>query len=202
MSDVGIFGYGSLVARESIAATLGREVAPLIPATLIGWRRRWSLVRDNTRSEKGFAPTDPTTEPFDWCLGLNLEPVDGEWVNGALIALEEGELALLDQREVRYDRVEVTAHLSRTSPTERDNARLRAFAEVVAYVARNEHFAPIPPPRSVVVASYLAACEAAFAALGADELERFRESTGPPPAPVVEATLVRDEIPPGNPRDW
>jgi hypothetical protein len=44
--------------------------------------------------------------------------------------------------------------------------------------------------------------QAAFGTLGADQLNLFHETTGPPPVEVVEAVLVRDEIPSGNPRDW
>ena len=54
----------------------------------------------------------------------------------------------------------------------------------------------------IVIATYLAAVEAAFDALGPGQLDLFRETTGPPPVEVVEATLVRDRIPPGNPRAW
>ena len=42
----------------------------------------------------------------------------------------------------------------------------------------------------------------AVATLGAEQLELFRETTEAPPAEVVEARLVEDRIPPGNPRDW
>jgi hypothetical protein len=50
--------------------------------------------------------------------------------------------------------------------------------------------------------SYLETVERAFAALGDGQLEAFRRSTGPPPVAVVDAVLVRDRIPPGNPRRW
>ena len=70
------------------------------------------------------------------------------------------------------------------------------------YTAKPENFAPHPPPRSVVLASYLRACEAAFEELGPDELVAFARTTEPAPVPVVEARLVRDEIPEGNPRAW
>jgi hypothetical protein len=53
-----------------------------------------------------------------------------------------------------------------------------------------------------VLASYLRACERAFDELGPDELEAFARSTEPVPVPVVEARLVRDRIPEGNPRAW
>ena len=56
---------------HSIAATLGHDAPRPFPARLADWRRTWTLVRDNARAEKGFAPIDG--DPFDFCLGLNLE---------------------------------------------------------------------------------------------------------------------------------
>jgi cation transport regulator ChaC len=194
--SLAVFGYGSLVSRASIAATLGHDATPPVAARLAGWRRTWTLVRDNARSEKGFAPLEG--DPFDFCLGLNLErapdAAEDEWPNGALIELTEAELDRLDLRELRYDRVEVTADVR--------SDREPPFDTVVTYLAKPENHAPHPPPRSVVLASYLRACEAAFDELGPDELVTFARTTGPAPVPVVEGRLVRDEIPEGNPRSW
>ena len=191
---VAVFAYGSLVSRASVAETLGHDAAAPVPARLAGWRRRWSLVRDNARAEKGFEPID--AESFDFCLGLNLERApdtpEAEWPNGALVELTEPELERLDLRELRYDRVEVTAGV-------RD---AEGYDAVFAYTAKDENFAAQPRPGSVVLASYLRACEAAFEELGADELVTFARTTGPVPVPVVEARLARDDIPPGNPRAW
>ena len=194
MSRLAVFGYGSLVSRASVAETLGHDAAPPVAARLAGWRRRWSLVRDNARAEKGFEPI--AGEAFDHCLGLNLEPApdadEDEWPNGALIELTEAELDRLDLRELRYDRVEVTGDVR----TDAD------FDTVFTYTAKPENFAARPPPRSVVLASYLRACEAAFEELGPNEVVTFALTTGPTPVPVIEARLVRDEIPEGNPRAW
>ena len=189
---IAVFGYGSLVSRASVAVTLGRDFEPeLIPATLTGWRRRWSLYRDNSTAEKSFAPLEG--EQFQNCLGLNVErdPGSDEPPNGALIELTDAELDRLDVREIRYDRADVTSDVD-----------AGGFDRVVTYVAKAGHLALEPPPRSVIIATYLAAVEAAFEELGPGELEAFRRTTGPPPVPVVEARLVRDEIPPGNPRTW
>jgi hypothetical protein len=76
------------------------------------------------------------------------------------------------------------------------------FERVVTFEAKPENFAPTPPPGAVILAPYLRAVEAGFSALGTDQLECFSETTGPVPVEVIEAVLVRDEIPPGNPRDW
>ena len=195
MNRLAVFGYGSLVSRASVAETLGHDGAPPVPARLAGWRRRWSLVRDNARAEKGFEPIEG--DSFDFCLGLNLERApDGpedSWPNGALIELTAAELDRLDLRELRYDRVEVTGDV---------RCEEHGFDAVFTYTAKPENFAAEPPPRAVVLASYLRACEAAFEELGPDELVAFGRTTPPAPVPVVEGRLVRDEVPEGNPRAW
>ncbi len=196
MSRLAVFGYGSLVSRDSVAETLGHHAGPPVPARLAGWRRRWSLVRDNARAEKGFEPI--AGEAFDFCLGLNLERApgsgEGDWPNGALIELTEAELDRLDLRELRYDRVDVTDAVRSAGPP--------GFDKVFTYTAKARNFAAEPPPRSVVLGSYLRACEAAFEELGPDELVTFARTTEPAPVAVVEARLIRDAIPEGNPRGW
>ena len=196
MTRVAVFGYASLVSRASAAQTLGREVGECPIVHLRGWRRRWSLCRDNERAEKTFARADDGSLP-PFMLGLNVEPASAAepGPNGALIELTGAELDRLDIREIRYDRVDVTAHVD-PSP-----AALGLDA-VIAYTAKRERFAPEPPPGAVILRPYLEAVEAAFAECGDAALERFRETTGPPPVEVIDAVLVRDEIPEGNPRAW
>jgi hypothetical protein len=192
MSRIAIFGYGSLVNPASAAQTLARPVEIVTPARLEGWRRRWSTTRDNLRSEKAFARDDDGSLP-PWTLGLNIERAPGEpGPNGGLIEVTEAELERLDLREMRYDRVEVTSGLEPAC----------SFAHVFAWSAKPAHHSPTPRDGAVILRTYVEAVEAAFAALGPDELEAFRESTGRPPVELIEATLVRDEIPAGNPRAW
>jgi hypothetical protein len=191
--QLGLFAYGSLVSRASFARTLGREPAGLLPVHLRGWRRRWSVVRDNLASEKTFERADGGGCPR-WVVGLNLEPAgaDDELApNGALIAIGDGELERLDVRELRYRRVDVTAGVAEAS-----------FDRVFAYSARPEHYSPEPPAGAVAMAPYLRVLEAAFRELGEGEWEGFLSTTGEPPVEAIEPVLVRDEIPPGNPREW
>jgi cation transport regulator ChaC len=194
MSRLAVFAYGSLVSPDSFAATLGRR-PQLLAARLSGWRRRWSVLRDNLASEKAFARAD-TGELPRWVVGLNLEPDDrpGEELapNGALIEISDGELERLDVRELRYDRVEVTCQVIGGEQ----------FDRIVTYTARPEHFVAQPPQGAVAMAPYLRAIEAAFRGLGDGEWELFLKTTGPPPVETIEPKLVRDRIPPGNPREW
>jgi cation transport regulator ChaC len=193
LSGALVFGYGSLVSPASVAGTLGEPLEVIAPLRLPGWRRRWSTVRDNLASEKTFAPAREG-EPFRYCVGLNIEPSAGDaGMNGALLRLTERQLERLDLREMRYDRVDVTDLV---------DAEVRAGARVFAYTAKPRHHHPQPPAGAVILSSYVHAVEAAFAALGADQLEVYRATTDPPPVAVVEGTLVEDRIPLGNPRDW
>jgi hypothetical protein len=193
VGELAVFGYASLVAPESAAMTLGRDVELGGRARLRGYRRRWSTCRDNLTAEKRFELIDGSIPRY--CLGLNIEPdsAGAEGPNGTLITVSAAELERLDLRELRYERAEVTAAVDPLP-----EGIERAFA----YTARPERFAPVPPAGAIVIAAYARAVEAAFAALGPSELELYRRTTEPPPAPVAEAVLVRDRIPPGNPRRW
>jgi hypothetical protein len=162
-------------------------------ARLSGWRRRWSQARDNARVEKTFARPDGTIPPF--CLGLNVARGDaGDGPNGALIEVTDEDLDRLTIRELRYDRVEVTGDVASDAGA--------SFDRVFTFVAKPQNRAPRPPPGAVILASYARAVEAAFDSLGPGQLELFHRTTGPYPVEVVEAVLVRDRIPTGNPREW
>ena len=187
-----IFAYGSLVSAASAAETLGKRSVEPRAAILRGWHRSFSLGRDNRRCEKTFARTDDGTIP-ELILALNLEPADPEAeVNGALIETGAADLDRLDRRELRYGRIEVTGSVSAPKPIER----------VFTYVARAENHVPAPPPDAVILGAYERAVERAFAALGPDQLERYRATTVSCTAERVEAELAADRIPAGNPRDW
>jgi hypothetical protein len=188
-----LFAYGSLVSMASAERTLGRPVEHAGLARLSGWRRRWSQARDNLRSEKTFAAPDGTRPAY--CLGLNVErgfACPGP--NGALLEVSEEELDRLAVREIRYERVEVTADIAAAGEPRLD--------PVFTFTAKPQNLAPSPPEGAVILAPYARAVEAAFDSLGAGQLDLFRETTGPRPVKLIEAVLVRDEIPSGNPREW
>jgi cation transport regulator ChaC len=191
-SRLGLFGYGSLVLHESASMTLGRPAGELRPARLREWRRRFSQRRDNLTCEKTFECAEGRRP--EWILGLNIEQGEDDAgpVNGVVIELSETDLARLDIREIRYDRVDVSGSIDGEGLPER----------IVSYTAKEFHFAPDPPQDAVILATYAAAVERGFGALGQGELEHYLATTGPYPVERVEATLVMDRIPHGNPRDW
>ena len=113
-------------------------------------------------------------------------------MNGVVIELTEAELDRLDIREIRYDRVDVTGSIDGDGLPDR----------IVTYTAKEYHFAPEPPDDAVILATYATAVERGFEALGPGELDHYWRTTGPDPVERVEATLVIDQIPDGNPRAW
>jgi cation transport regulator ChaC len=191
--SAGLFGYGSLVLPESAEMTLGRPVGEPVPALLRGWKRRFSQRRDNLTCEKTFE-CDGGRRP-EWILGLNVEVGEDPTgpINGVVIELTEAELDRLDIREIRYDRVDVTDLVE---------AEGRLPERIVTYRAKPYHFAQEPPADSVILATYARAVEEGFGALGPGQLEHYVATTGPYPVERVEATLVIDRIPKGNPRAW
>jgi hypothetical protein len=209
-----VFAYGSLVGARSVEELLGREVGGSRQASLGGWRRRWSLKRDNLACEKTFARRDDGRKPT-WILGLNLEPAAEPTAgpNGLLIPASEGDLARFDLREMRYDRVDVSDQvlLADTTPGTGSTAgpdrvpsgeSTAGFDRVITYVAKPEHFAPDPPDDAVILRTYVRVVEQAFADLGESELRTYAATTDQPPVEVVDGVLVADAIPAGNPRDW
>jgi hypothetical protein len=192
MSRLGLFGYGSLVLRESAGLTLGRDPGEMRPAHLRDWRRRFSQRRDNLTCEKTFECEDGRRP--EWILGLNVEEGEDEAgpVNGVVVELTEAELDRLDIREIRYDRVDVTGSVDGEDLPER----------IVTYTAKEYHFAPEPPEDAVILATYAEAVERGFDTLGRGELDHYLRTTGPDPVERVVAKLVIDRIPDGNPRAW
>jgi cation transport regulator ChaC len=195
MSGLAVFGYGSLADPASAAATLGRPVEPAGLAQLEGWRRRWSVARSNRTTEKSFARADGGPPP-EHIVGLTIERAAGEpGANGVLLEVTEAEAERLDLREIRYDRTEVSADVRPLGETP-------AFETVITYVGKRAHRFERPPPGAAVIAAYVRTVEAAFEALGPEQARLYRASTDPLPVEAIEAVLVRDEIPSGNPRAW
>jgi hypothetical protein len=191
VSALAVFGYASLVDPLSAAHTLGRPVEIAGLARLHDYARGWTVARDNTATEKTFARSDGSVPHY--CLGLNVEPADhAKPPNGVLIEVTDAELDRLDVRELRFHRTEVTDLIEPAG----------GFTAVFTYRARPENYRPTPPDDAIVVATYPRHVEQAFAALGPEQLELYRETTPPPPVEVTEAGLIADAIPPGNPRAW
>ena len=146
------------------------------PASLGGWRRRFSQARDNLTCEKTFE-LDDGVRP-EWVLGLNVEPSEDNAgpVNGAVIELTELELERLAIREIRYDPIDVSDEITGPSLPER----------VITFSAKPSHFAAEPPDGAVILATYTRAVEEEPSTTWAPTTSRaYRATTGPYPVECV-----------------
>lgn len=83
-----VFGYGSLISRESRQKT-GQSVKA-VPVVLDGFKREW-----NKPSEKSKMSA------------LGISKLDGVRCNGVIVEIPDGELVKFDMRERGYDRVDI-----------------------------------------------------------------------------------------------
>lgn len=164
-----LFAYGSILDPASAARTLGRAVvaADLVDAVVLNLRRDWGVyipVRDEHGVEIDAA-------------FLDVQPATGQYVNGALIALSDAELALMRRREAQYDAVEVT------SDTVTDIA---SAGPVVTFMARPPFRVSRPGIRAAVPGRYRSRVETTVKARGAGFARRFADSTRPPQVGVFD----------------
>lgn len=183
MAGQWVFGYGSLVSPVSFGHTLGRELTPgvdFFEAELIGYGRRWNYGTDVT-----FAAVGPDgVERSDWTfIALGLVEGPDETTNGVIGWVDDVELAALDLRERRYDRVDVTALTTHRLPD------VASEAPVVTYVPRAEPIAAFEAARergvAAITARYWDLVDEAFGDLGDDRRERYHATTPASGLPVL-----------------
>lgn len=104
-----VFAYGSLMDADSAQVTLG--YAPrLVPAKLNGYQTAWNVAAQvcegkNLSREARYAD-GKTYDGF--IVPIGLEAGSSYSATGMVFEAQEVDLALLDEREVNYDRVDVT----------------------------------------------------------------------------------------------
>jgi hypothetical protein len=111
--DVYIFGYQSILAKDSLRSTIGHATreSHVVPARLRGYQRCWNAVRDfETHASKRYvlAPDWAVAPRVAFC---NLQAQAGVDVNGICQYVRADQLAGLDFREQGYRRVDVTAQV-------------------------------------------------------------------------------------------
>jgi hypothetical protein len=176
-----VFGYGSLVSPASLERTLGREVPTengwWVPAVLDGYGRRWNYGSLTTRAAWEFDGRR-VERGIVVALGLVDAP---ETCNGVIARVNRHDVALLDQRERDYDRVDVT---------DRIDAGFEVDGRVVTYVPRPGAVLRYEQyrdrGRAAVSLRYLRLVTSAFEALGPGQRQRFEETTPPPDVPIVD----------------
>ena len=115
---VGMVGYGSLMSLKSMESTLGHQYSDssyLIH--LKGFIRAWTSYRplkdpiaNNPKAPQfyGFILQNNDSIPFDGIVQLNVESQENSKINCILYIISDEDLINFDNREVGYERIDVT----------------------------------------------------------------------------------------------
>ena len=168
--DCHVFGYGSLINPASVNRTLGRAEPPsdMRVAELSGYQRCWQLL-----VARRF--TDDPPGVLTPCIVLDIVRHDGAAMNGVLVPVSRAELALLSRREAKYDRVDVTDHITPTPDR-----------TVYTYIGRPQHTRP--PADAAIPGVYMKIITDAFALWGKAFAERFVATTQPHDWPIRDGS--------------
>ena len=200
---IGVFAYASLVNSESASETLARAVEPDLIADLVGYRRNWSVARDNRACEKTFARSGDRWVPETILLLNAQEAQSTDRLNGVVYSVKEAELKLLTEREKRYMPVEVGGSLTERDSLEGENVGLGSrYERIYTFIGKTEHVVGAPPVGSCVLNSYLAAVAAGFESLGEREVDTYRATTDDHGVEVIESELLSGGATQGRPGDW
>ena len=177
-----VFGYGSLAALADGVAPSRAPRAEGFVCDLRGYRRQWGVAMDNRCDLPGYKHyTDELGwRPAVFVCFLDVERDPRGSVNGLCVPVDDARLAVLDERERNYDRVDVSPSV--------DAGGARVWAYVGARASRLRMRWAVAAHRAVIDSRYLETVAAGFSALGQGELERCAPSLSPGPLPVVALT--------------
>ncbi|WP_350333716.1 gamma-glutamylcyclotransferase family protein [Coralliovum pocilloporae] len=155
MSDIiAYFGYGSLVNKQTHRTPTRR----MIPARLKGWRRGWFIRGQAAWAEAGGV------------CALTAEPDAASAIDGALILDHVDSLPAVDEREMRYNRHQLTADMLE-SPEALPDIPLYVYSAKDAFRGYGDEDCP-------VIRSYVDAVLQGYMTLfGQSGLERFMTET-------------------------
>ena len=181
MSDEYVFAYGSLL--RDFGSSLGRR---LKPCRLREHRRAWNVAMDNTLTLAGYKlylNAADSSRPAVFVTFLNLVPADGRHVSGVLFAVDDAELAALDERERNYDRRDVTGLID-------EHRAGRVWTYIGKPEAERRFALAAQEGRAVIDRAYLESVRAGFELIAPDALEEFDATTEPHGCPVLDLRRV------------
>ena len=184
-----VFGYGSLVSPASLGSTIGRlpeRGRNFFAADCQGWQRRWNY--GYLISPERY--TGSEVSKIDTVVALGIVADTSAVMNGVLAAVSDAELARLDERERRYEQVDVTPQIVLL---EGGDERLE-IGRVVTYVPTEDPIADYLEARDRGTAGieirYWNLVKRAFADLLPGQRERFEALTRDPDIPVVDVSRI------------
>ena len=197
-ADAWVFGYGSLVSPDSVAATIGRPVDiefGFAAAQLDGYTRSWNY--GSLRQRATWDGADGRVEA-GVVVSLGLVADARRSTNGSIVRVGPDELAELDRRESDYDRVDVPDRVGTVAASPPRSGPTRVFTYVPRRSAIERYRRARLEGRAAVRQGYVELVEQAFTALGRAAIDRYRATTPSPDVPVVAPERVWLEPLPGG----
>ncbi|MBU2906571.1 hypothetical protein KO529_17365 [Arenibacter algicola] len=178
---VGMIGYGMLSSLESLEEILGRKYQdPIYWIHLRGMQRAWNFVAPNNDPNfpaeyikyESFCLKNNSTIPYEKSIFLNIIENKDIRLNCILYFLTQEELALFDQFELGYTRIDVT---DRIEEFDVENGTVYAYKALPAY----EYDAINDKDKSIIEKGYLDLVLASYENMGNEHKLQFEQSTLP-----------------------
>jgi hypothetical protein len=185
-----LFVYGILVDPDAVQRTLDRpfDRAGMRSAVLTGWVRAWNVASDKvSHPERTFlTPDGAEFDGVTVALGI-VRRDDGAECEGAVIPVNDADLAGFDRRERSYDRVDVTDSVHWVGKP--DKCVVHTYVPR-AEVSRRVEEARISGRTVCVRKAYVDTVRASFARIG--RLDMFERSTAVSGLGILELETVID----------
>lgn len=190
---VGMIGYGMLSSLESLEEILGRKYQdPIYWIHLNGMQRAWNFVAPNNDPNfpaeyikyESFCLKNNNAIPYEKSIFLNIIENKDIRLNCTLYFLTHEELALFDQFELGYTRIDVT---DRVEEYYFENGKVYAYKALPAY----EYDAINDEDKSIIEKGYLDIVLASYDNLGNEHKLEFEQSTLPHDPNLVAPVVHR-----------
>jgi len=178
---VGMIGYGMLSSLESLEEILGRKYQdPIYWIHLSGLQRAWNFVAPNNDPNfpaeyinyESFYLKNNNAIPYEKSIFLNIIENKDIRLNCTLYFLTHEELALFDQFELGYTRIDVT---DRVEEYNFENGKVYAYKALPAY----EYDAINDEDKSIIEKRYLDLVLESYDNMGNEHKLEFEQSTLP-----------------------
>lgn len=188
---VGMIGYGSLISLNSMENTLGRKYKDSIYLVhLEGFKRQWNYVSSNKDTllpkeylnYDGYYIRNQDTIPFEKTVFLNIMNEKGSSLNCVLYFISEEELKEFDQREIGYERIDVTNMIKEFNV---QGGKTYAYKALPNYTFNENYDKDI----SIIEKSYLDLVTEACDSIGSYYRKEYEETTVAPNPELVAPVI-------------
>ncbi|MDX1769036.1 MAG: gamma-glutamylcyclotransferase family protein [Arenibacter troitsensis] len=192
---VGMIGYGMLSSLESLEEILGRKYQdPIYWIHLRGLQRAWNFVAPNNDPNfpaeyikyESFRLKDNSTITYEKSIFLNIMENKDVRLNCTLYFVTNEELALFDEFELGYTRIDVT---DRIEEYHVENGNVYAYKALPTY----EYDAINDKDKSIIEKDYLDIVMASYEKMGSEHKLQFELSTVPHD-PNLVVTVIHKKV--------